>query len=58
MTCLYVYRLTDDSGFAPCVENDLLSLACCKEKTTIKKTKSLFFGAAYAPGSRLRVLRT
>ncbi len=30
MTCLYIYRLTDDSGFAPCVENDLLSLACCK----------------------------
>lgn len=30
MTCLYIYRLTDDSGFAPCVENGLLSLACCK----------------------------
>jgi hypothetical protein len=30
MTCLYIYRLTDDTGFAPCVENDLLSLACCK----------------------------
>ncbi len=30
MTCLYIYRLTDDTGFAPCVENGLLSLACCK----------------------------
>ena len=27
---LYIYRLTDDSGFAPCVDNNLLSLACCK----------------------------
>ena len=30
MTCLYIYRMTDDSGFAPCVEKELLSLACCK----------------------------
>ena len=30
MTCLYIYRMTDDSGFAPCVEKGLLSLACCK----------------------------
>ena len=30
MTGLYIYRLTDDSGFAPCVENGLLSLVCCK----------------------------
>lgn len=30
MTCLYIYRLTNDTGFAPCVEKGLLSLACCK----------------------------
>lgn len=30
MVCLYIYRLTDDTGFAPCVEKGLLSLACCK----------------------------
>lgn len=30
MTCLYIYRMTDDSGFAPCAENGVLSLACCK----------------------------
>ena len=30
MICLYIYRMTDDSGFAPCVEKGLLSLTCCK----------------------------
>ena len=30
MATLYMYRMTDDSGLAPCVENGLLSLACCK----------------------------
>lgn len=27
---LYVYVMTNDTGFAPCVEDGLLSLACCK----------------------------
>ncbi len=27
---LYAYVMTNDSGFAPCVQNGLLSLACCK----------------------------
>lgn len=27
---LYVYAMTNDSGFAPSVKNGLLSLACCK----------------------------
>lgn len=27
---IYAYRLVDDTGFAPCVDNGLLSLACCK----------------------------
>ncbi len=30
MTYLYVYRLTSDTGLAPCVDNGLLSLAVCK----------------------------
>ena len=30
MTCVYIYRLTNDSGLAPCVEEGLLSLAVCK----------------------------
>lgn len=27
---IYAYRLVDDTGFAPCVDNGLFSLACCK----------------------------
>lgn len=30
MTYLKMYRLTSDTGLAPCAENGLLSLACCK----------------------------
>lgn len=29
-TKLYVYRLTSDTGMAPCVDNNLFSLAVCK----------------------------
>ena len=29
-TVLYVYAMTNDSGFAPCVAEGLLTLACCK----------------------------
>ncbi len=29
-TVLYVYAMTNDSGFAPCVQNNWLTLACCK----------------------------
>ena len=30
MTHVYVYRLTSDTGLAPCAENGLFSLAVCK----------------------------
>jgi len=30
MIYVFMYRLTNDTGFAPCVDNNLLSLACCK----------------------------
>ena len=30
MAWVYVYRMTSDTGLAPCVEKGLLSLACCK----------------------------
>jgi hypothetical protein len=26
----YGYKMTDDTGFAPCVDNSFLTLACCK----------------------------
>lgn len=29
-TALYVYALTNDSGFAPCIKDGKLTLACCK----------------------------
>lgn len=29
-THLFIYRMTADSGLAPCIEEKLLSLACCK----------------------------
>ena len=29
-TVVYIYALTNDSGFAPCVDNDWLTLTCCK----------------------------
>ncbi len=30
MTYLYIYRMTADTGFAPCVDDKMLTLACCK----------------------------
>lgn len=33
MTSLYVYVMTSDSGFAPCIYGGLLTLACCKKRT-------------------------
>ena len=32
MTYLYIYNCTHDTGFAPCVENGSLTLACCKPR--------------------------
>ncbi len=37
MAFIYVYRLVVDSGFAPCVDNGLLTLACCKGGKIINK---------------------
>lgn len=30
MAWVYIYRMTSDTGLAPCVKNGLLSLSCCK----------------------------
>jgi hypothetical protein len=29
-TAVYIYVMTNDSGFAPCIQNNWLTLACCK----------------------------
>ncbi len=51
MTYLYIYRMTDDTGFAPCVDNDLLTLACCKGGQ-IREGKIINTGLRYKIGSK------
>lgn len=51
MTYLYMYRLTSDTGLAPCVDNGLLSLACCKGGQ-IRKGKPIHTGLRYRIGSK------
>lgn len=46
MTYLYIYRLTSDTGLAPCVDNGLLSLACCKGGQ-IRNDKAIHAGLRY-----------
>ena len=46
MTYLYIYRLTSDTGLAPCVDNGLLSLACCKGGQ-IRNGKAIHAGLRY-----------
>ena len=42
---IFTYRLTHDTGFAPCVDNGLLTLACCKGGTeNVKKGLRYFIG--------------
>lgn len=50
MTYLYTYRLTSDTGLAPCIENGLLSLACCKGGQ-IRNGKPIHTGLRYRIGS-------
>ena len=51
MTYLYIYRLTSDTGLAPCVHNSLLSLACCKGGQ-IRNGKPIHTGLRYRIGSK------
>lgn len=51
MTYLYVYRMTDDTGFAPCVQNGLLSLSCCKGGQ-IRKNKIVHTGLRFRIGAQ------
>lgn len=42
---IFTYRLTHDTGFAPCVDNGLLTLACCKGGTeNVEKGLRYFIG--------------
>lgn len=49
MTYLYTYRLASDTGLAPCIENSLLSLACCKGGQ-IRNRKPIHTGLRYRIG--------
>ena len=51
MTRLFMYRLSDDTGLAPCVQDGLLSLAVCKGGQ-IRNGKSINTGLRYWIGSR------
>ena len=51
MTYVYVYRLTADTGLAPCVENGLLSLAVCKGGQ-MRGDKLVHTGLRYWVGSK------
>ena len=48
---VYVYRLSVDTGFAPCVEAGLLTLACCKGGQ-LRKGKTINTGLRYWIGSK------
>ncbi len=51
MTHLYLYRLTSDTGLAPCVDNGMLSLAVCKGGQ-IRKGKPIHTGLRYRIGAQ------
>ncbi len=51
MTCVYVYRLTSDTGLAPCAEDGLLSLAVCKGGQ-MRGNKIVNTGLRYWVGSK------
>lgn len=57
MTYIYIYRMTNDTGSAPCIfekgynKTDLLSLACCKGGQ-IRKGKDVETGLRHTIGKR------
>lgn len=51
MTYLYIYRVKNDTGFAPCIDNNLLTLACCKGGK-IRNGKVIKTGLRYIIGAK------
>lgn len=41
---VYAYTMTDDTGFAPCINNKILSLACCKTNLRYKIARDINSG--------------
>ena len=60
MNRLYVYRLSSNTGFAPCTQDGLLSLACCKPAIRRTVGRSIAAGEPHSfwilgiGGSRLK----
>ena len=50
MKYVYMYRLTSDTGLAPCIDKGLLTLACCKGGQ-IRNGKPIHTGLRYRIGS-------
>lgn len=46
---IFAYRIVDDTGFAPCVDHNLLTLACCKGGQ-IRNGKNILTGLRYHIG--------
>lgn len=51
---IYAYRVVDDTGFAPCIDHNLFSLACCKGGQ-VRGGKDIRTGLRYHVGEHLRV---
>lgn len=51
MTYLYAYRLTSDTGLAPCTDSGLFSLACCKGGQ-VRNGKPVHTGLRHRIGSK------
>jgi len=45
-TVIFSYRLVSDTGFAPCIDNNTFSLACCKGGQ-VRKGKNVFTGLRF-----------
>ena len=46
---IFAYRLAWDTGFAPCLDHNIFTLACCKGGQ-IRKGKNIFTGLRYQIG--------
>lgn len=49
---IFAYRLTSDTGFAPCVDNNILTLSCCKGGRKLSKKLN---GKIVSTGLRYRI---
>ena len=46
---IFAYRLAWDTGFAPCLDHNVFTLACCKGGQ-VRRGKDIFTGLRYQIG--------